>query len=112
MDILKFLNLAVAFLLELGMFASLGYWGFYGEKGLFVKILLGIGTPFLAAVLWGIFAAPMSQHRLSLVPRLIFELAAFGIAALVLYKTGQPTLAVAFGALAVVSQTLAVIWKQ
>lgn len=112
MNILKTFNLVVAFALELAMLVSLGYWGFYGENNIFIKFLLGIGTPLLAAVLWGIFAAPMSQYRLSLVPRLVFELAVFGIAALALYKSGQPALAIAFGVVAIISQTMAMIWKQ
>jgi len=46
----KSANLLVRFLLELFALGTLGYWGFASGGNLFVKILLGLGTPILAAV--------------------------------------------------------------
>jgi hypothetical protein len=51
-------NLTVAFLLELCALAALGYWGLRAASGPAAKAALGIGAPLLAAVLWGLFAAP------------------------------------------------------
>ena len=51
-------NLTVAFLLELCALAALGYWGLRTASGPATKAALGIGAPLLAAVLWGLFAAP------------------------------------------------------
>lgn len=112
MEMLKLLNLGIVFLLELCMYASLGYWGFQGKKSFLVKCLLGIGLPLFAAILWGIFAAPSSQHRLKLPLRLIFKLVLFSVAAFALYKTGHTILAMLFGAVAVVSEVLVLVWKQ
>lgn len=58
MDVLKLLNLALRFLLELCLLAAVGYWGFKTQSGLLMKILFGIGLPVLIAVLWGTFLAP------------------------------------------------------
>jgi hypothetical protein len=58
-------NLTVAFLLELCALAALGYWGFRTASGPAAKAALGIGAPLLAAVLWGLFAAPSSSQMSS-----------------------------------------------
>ena len=56
-------NLTVAFLLELCALAALGYWGLRTASGPATKAALGIGAPLLAAVLWGLFAAPAPRCR-------------------------------------------------
>lgn len=56
-------NLTVAFLLELCALAALGYWGLRTASGPATKAALGIGAPLLAAVLWGLFAAPRARCR-------------------------------------------------
>src|SRR5260370_41110576 len=61
---LKNANLALAFFLELGVLAALGYWGFYTGQGTLAKIGLGIGAPAVAGVVWGLFGAPRSAWRL------------------------------------------------
>jgi hypothetical protein len=59
-------NLTVAFLLELCALAALGYWGFRTASGPAAKAALGIGAPLLAAVLWGLFAAPRAPVSIPL----------------------------------------------
>ena len=51
LTILKNANLALAFFLELGVLAALGYWGFNSGQGTIAKIGLGIGAPVLAVVM-------------------------------------------------------------
>ena len=58
MVVLKYANLALAFLLELCALAALGCWGFVTGGGLPAKICLGVGVPLLAAVLWGVLVGP------------------------------------------------------
>jgi 4-amino-4-deoxy-L-arabinose transferase-like glycosyltransferase len=53
----KWLNLLVAFALELAAFAALGVWGWHAASTRVVQILLAVGLPLLAVVLWGLFAA-------------------------------------------------------
>lgn len=45
MEILKNINLALAFLLELCMLAALGYWGFTPDQGLAIRVGAGVGVP-------------------------------------------------------------------
>ena len=48
----------VAFASELAALAALGGWGFSASASPLPRLLLGLGTPLAAAVLWGVFAAP------------------------------------------------------
>jgi len=55
-------------------------------------------------VLWGIFAAPKSRHRLRGARRLIVEIPFFGAAAAGLAAAGQWVLAVIFAVVVVLSE--------
>ena len=101
-DAFRWANLALAFVLELCALAALGYWGARTGDGPVVKTVLGIGTPLLAAVLWGLFAAPRAPVSVP-AARLGAQLVVFGSAAAALYATGHPVLATAFAFLVVVS---------
>lgn len=57
-------NLVLAFLLELGVFVALGYWGFQTRQGTIASIGLGIGAPLLAIGVWAVFGAPRSSRQL------------------------------------------------
>ena len=81
-------NPALAFLLELCALGALGYWGVRKGDGLLAKVTLGLAAPLLAAVLWGMFAAPRAPVASPLL-RLGTQLAVFGSAALALYATGH-----------------------
>ncbi len=106
------LNLALRFLLELGLLAALAYWGFQTGVGLPARLGLGLGAPLLAAVVWGLFVAPASRRRVPLPWRLVLEAALFGAAVAGLAAAGQPTVAWAFGLLVVVNTALMLAWKQ
>ena len=98
-------NLTVAFLLELGALAALGYWGVQTGGGPVTKTALGVGAPLLAAVLWGLFAAPRAPVSMPLA-KFAVELMVFGAAAAALYVTGHRVLAAAFALLVVVNSLL------
>ncbi len=109
---LKTINLSVAFLLELAMLAAFAYWGLQTDASLPLRIVLGIGAPLLAALIWGRFMAPRSTTKLSGWPYYLLKLILFGLAAIALAIAGQSTLAVVFAVIAVINQLLAVMWKQ
>jgi hypothetical protein len=88
-------NLALVFALELCALAALCYWGFSVGGGPVVKVVLGIGAPLCAAVLWGLFAAPRAPVSIPLL-KLATKLLVFGSATLALYATGHRTLAIVF----------------
>lgn len=112
MQWLKGLNQTVYFLLELSMLGSFGYAGFHSSQHSYGKYLLAIGLPLIAAILWGIFAAPRSAHRLEPVYRSLFALTLFGISFFLLYRTGQPRLAIILGITALLSVVTALVIKQ
>ncbi|MDR3574160.1 MAG: YrdB family protein [Anaerolineaceae bacterium] len=113
MFILKEVNLALSFLLELCLLAAYGFWGFKLGGGLLpVQILLGVGMPILLGVIWGIFLAPTSSQRLAGIALLSLKIILFGIAVLALYIFGKAGLAFSFAVLFVINMILAYVWGQ
>ncbi|UFH52006.1 YrdB family protein [Spirosoma sp. KNUC1025] len=106
MQLVKGIYQTIYFLLELSMLASFAYSGFHSSRHVFINCLLGIGLPILAILLWGYFAAPRSAHRLSPLYLSIFALTLFGISAFLLYRAGQPRLALLLGAVALTSELI------
>lgn len=109
---LKFLNAALAFILELAMLAAFGYWGFYGDKSLLTKWLLGIGLPVLTAVVWGMWLAPRAANRLGNVSGNLLSLILFLSGAAALFYTGHQLWAIIFAVTAIVNRVLILLWKQ
>jgi hypothetical protein len=112
LTLLKNANLALAFLLELGVLAALGFWGFYTGSGVLAKIALGIGLPALAIVVWGLFGSPRARWHLNGAWRLMLQIVFFGSAAVALFVAGQPALGVVFALLFVINTTLVYVWAQ
>jgi hypothetical protein len=54
-------NDVVAFLVEVLVLVLLSVAGFSLDASLVVRLLLGIGLPVIAGVLWGFFAAPRAR---------------------------------------------------
>lgn len=109
---LKMLNLALRFILELLALAALGYWGFSTGAGWALKLLLGLGVPLAAAVVWGAFIAPKAHYPPVKPVRLLLEALVFGSAAAGLALAGQPTLGLTFAAVVIVHELLRWLWKQ
>src|SRR3982751_6211366 len=106
MELLKNINLALAFLLELCMLAALGYWGYTLNQGLAIRVIAGLGLPILAAVVWGVFLAPRASIPLSPLPHFLLEVVIFGLAIAALYAAGWPRLALAFGIVYIINLML------
>ncbi|WP_462408718.1 YrdB family protein [Neobacillus sp. Marseille-QA0830] len=112
MDVLKAINLGVRFLLEILVLVILGYWGFHVSQGTVTKLLLGIGTPVLAAIVWGMFGAPKASYSLSGFPFLLLEIVIFGLPVVALYVIGKDTWAWVYGIIALVNLVLMKLWNQ
>lgn len=91
---MRLVNEGLAFLLELLALAVLAYWGFKTGHGIAPKLVFGIGAPVLAAVLWGLFAAPRATVSLPLAGVLLVKAVVFGAAVAALVATGHVLLAV------------------
>ncbi|EHR49194.1 Protein of unknown function (DUF2568) [Saccharomonospora marina XMU15] len=96
---LRWANELLAFLLELAALATLGYWGFTVEVSLPLKVVLGIGSPVLAAVVWGLLAAPRARFQLPVAGVLAVKAAVFAAATLALCVVAPQPLAIGFAAL-------------
>ena len=112
MEIIKTLNLLVRFLLELCILAIFGYWGFKTGAGTFTKILFGIGSSILFAVVWGSFLAPKSPMRLDEPWLFLLELAIFSLTCWALYSTGKVNLTTIFSFVYIFNKILMLIWRQ
>lgn len=112
MDALKILNLAVRFLLELCMYAAVGYWGFKTHSSWVLKILFGIGLPVLMAVLWGTFLAPKATRPLSGASFLTLELILFASGAFALFASGKPNLGWIYTIVLVINKIVLTVLKQ
>ena len=97
---MKVAGLALRFLLELAALGALAYWGFREFDGA-AAILIGIGAPLAAAVLWGVFVAPKRRVRRGEGLRWLVELLVFGAAAAALIDTGAVAVGIAFAVVAV-----------
>jgi uncharacterized membrane protein YeaQ/YmgE (transglycosylase-associated protein family) len=101
---LKGVLLTVRFGLEIGALAALAYWGFT-TGGWLTNVVLGIGAPLLAVVVWGPFVSPKARYG-SPSRQAVFEALVFGAAVLALLASDQAGLAIAFGAIALVDSVL------
>ena len=109
---LKSVNLGLAFVLELCVVAALAYWGFQVGDGVLVKLILGIGAPLVAIVLWGRFMAPRSTTRLTGGAYLAMKFIVFGAGVVALASIGQVTLAIILAVVSIINQILVMVWKQ
>jgi|SRR5215467_15906353 len=107
LTIIKNANLALAFFLELGVLAALGFWGFQTGQGTIARIALGIGAPVVAVVVWALFGSPQATWHLDGILRLLLEVVFFGSAAVALFAAGQHVLGVVFALLFVLNTALA-----
>lgn len=112
MEILKLINLALRFVLELCSLATMGYWGFTVGKGSLLKVLLAIGAPLLLAVVWGAFGSPKAPIVLSPPFHFLLEVFVFGLPAILLFFIGKSTTAWIFVATFIINRLLMFVWGQ
>ncbi|MFI6734595.1 YrdB family protein [Nonomuraea sp. NPDC050451] len=108
-------NAILMFFLELGVLASVGYWGFTLSAAWWIKVLAGVGAPALFIAAWALFGAGGGANAtfpLTGLARAALEILWFGGGAVALYASGLVTPAVVFFAVFVVNAVLRIIWKQ
>jgi hypothetical protein len=86
----------VRFLCELGLLTALAYWGFHTFDGV-AGVLVGVGAPIAAAVIWGAFVAPKARWPVAVAVRVVIELVLFGAAVIALVAADQVVSAVVLG---------------
>lgn len=88
------LVLAVRLALELAALATLGYAGWTVPGALLARVVLAVGLPVVAAVVWGRWVAPRAPRRLPDPAKLGVALAVFTAATAGLLLAGHQGLAV------------------
>lgn len=111
-NLLKSLNLALAFFLELGVLAALAYWGWQTGNSSIMQIGLGISAPAAAIGVWAVRGAPKSTRRLTGGGLLALRIVFFGTGALALVLAGQAALGIGFGLIAALNLGLMYAWRQ
>ncbi len=101
---MRAVNLVLRFLLEMGALAALAYGGWHVPGPLWLRLLLAVALPLLAAVVWGRWVAPKASHPVPDPLRLVPEWSDFGGAAAALAATGHPVLAATLAVLAAVNR--------
>ena len=109
---MKSRNLALRFLLELCARGAAGYWGFTVQRGLLVRVVLGIGAPLLLAVVWGTLGSPNASVKLAAPWHVLLEVVVFGAGAVALYAAKQPRLAGIYAVVTVLNRVLMYVWGQ
>ncbi|HLJ35646.1 MAG TPA: YrdB family protein [Ktedonobacteraceae bacterium] len=110
--VVKNANLALRFLLELCVLAALAYWGFQTGQTTIARIVLGIGAPLVAVVVWALLGAPKAPWHLKGAWRLLLEVVFFGLPAVALFVAGQHILGVAFALVFILNTILIYAWSQ
>jgi hypothetical protein len=99
-------NDVLRFLLELFVFVSLGIWGFVAFPLPWPGVLVGLGAPALAILLWALFVSPKAVFRVDPFGQALVEIAVFSAAAIGWWMLGQPVVAVLLAVVAAVSGIL------
>ncbi|UVI33178.1 YrdB family protein [Paenibacillus spongiae] len=112
MEWVKYANLGLRFIMELCALFAIGYWGFHTGSGYVVKIILGLGLPMLAAIIWGMFVSPKASIPTTGFIRLLLEIGVFGAGGIALYAEKHYKLALIYGIVMIVNLSLTYFWKQ
>jgi len=96
-------NDLIRFLLELFAIVSLGIFGFAAFELPWPGVLIGIGAPLLAILLWALFRSPKAVFSVDAFVKALVEIAVFSSAAIAWWIMGQPVVAVVFAVIAAVS---------
>ncbi len=94
-EIWRWINLGLAFVLELVGLAVFAWWGWNAGSNTALRLVLALGLPVFAAVLWGLFAAPTANYGSPVVTAVV-KVAFFGLASLALWDLDHHVLAGAF----------------
>ncbi|MEV5647621.1 YrdB family protein [Nocardia sp. NPDC052254] len=88
-------NLSLAFVMELAALAALALWGWKVADATAIKVVSAIGAPLIAAVLWGLFAAPQAAFDIPVLA-IVTKAVVFASAAAALWNIGYSVTAVVF----------------
>ena len=97
---MRVFQLGLRFVLELCALAALAYGGWHVPGPGWVRLLVAVALPVVAAVVWGQWVAPKARRPIPDPLRLVPEWLVFGGAAVALAVTGHPIMATLLAVLA------------
>lgn len=103
---LRSVNQVARLLLQLAALLALGWWGASHGPGQVGAVVLGVGIPLVALIVWLLYAAPGSRAPTSPLARLAIELGILLLAVLAIAAQGHLLLAWLFTAAVVVNGVL------
>lgn len=112
MEVLKLMNLALSFVIEVAALIACAYWAYRLPVSGLLKIIGAVVTPIIFIAIWSLFLSPQADFRLPMVWLVVGKLVIFGIVAAMLHVSGQKAASVVFGSLVLVNTALAVFWDQ
>ncbi len=104
-------NVGLRGLMETGIVAALGYWGYSSGSTVAMKLILCVGAPLLGFGFWGAVDFHKAG-RMSEPLRLIQELFISGLAAFAIYSAGHHSLGWTLGIISVVHHALVYLLGQ
>jgi hypothetical protein len=93
-------NLGLRFLVELGAYASLAYWGASTGTSMAGRTSLAVAAPLLAVMVWSLLLAPKARWHVGEPAALVLELVIFATATVALIASGPVVLGTVFGVVA------------
>jgi hypothetical protein len=104
------INYTIRFILELVGLYAFGLWGWQAAANDFLRFILAIGLPLIAATIWGVFGTTGDSRGKPVITvvgwlRLALEVGYFALATGAFYAAGAPGAALVFGVVALM-QTL------
>jgi hypothetical protein len=102
---LKWFNVGLRAVMELGIVIALGYWGYKTGESATMKILLSVTAPLIGFGIWGLVDF-RNAGSLAEPLRLIEELIISGFAAFAWYAAGAQTWGWALGIISIVHHVL------
>lgn len=96
-------NDLLRFVLELFAIVTLGIFGFTAFPLPWPGVLIGIGAPLFAILLWALFRSPKAVFAVDPFVKALVEIAVFSSAAIAWWVMGQPIVAIVFAVVAAVS---------
>lgn len=79
---------AMMFVLELAAYVAVAWWAFHLTAATLTGVLLALAAIAVMGLVWGMFCAPQAPYPIYGTPRIIVEIAWFGLAVIALVLSG------------------------